>query len=74
MSIKSTHHISRHTALSIIEAKLNEADDDMLAEILLAFPESEYRNYIVQEKLDKSDTPQITDIYDFNDRHFRYED
>lgn len=45
MSIKSTHLITRRTALEIMLSKLRDVDNDSLADMLEDFPESHFRNY-----------------------------
>lgn len=52
MSVKTTHELSRETAISILESKLYDASDEELEEMLEALKESTYRNYsIVDGKL-----------------------
>ena len=55
MSIKTTFDISRETALNIIEARVKYLPNEQIAEILLTFPESHFRNYRVYDELKDSD-------------------
>lgn len=57
MSIKSTHYITRETALAVMFSKLQEVDNESLADMLEDFPESHFRNYriITEDDLEELD-------------------
>lgn len=51
MGIKSTYDIDRQTAISVIVSKLNTCTNEQLANMLEAFEESYFRNYMVYDQL-----------------------
>lgn len=51
MGIKSTYHIDRQTALSIIVGKIAGCTNEQLASMLEEFEESHFRNYIVEDQV-----------------------
>lgn len=51
MSIKTTYEISRQLAFNIILKKLDSCTNKELGDLLEAFKESEFRNYIVRDSL-----------------------
>lgn len=65
MGIKSTYYIKRDLAIYIILSKINSCSDDELEDILEAFKESEYRNYLIVDNLPET-RGLIESIYDFN--------
>lgn len=72
MSIKSTHLITRRTALDILFDRLRDVDNETLADMLEDFPESHFRNYRVVswseiKKNDESEFPMqsIKTLNDF---------
>lgn len=65
MSIKTTHSITREVAMSVISDKLHELTDEHLAEILLGFKESYFRNYAVYDTLPEDDDPCIRSVEEF---------
>jgi hypothetical protein len=66
MSIKTTHHIDRQTALAVIVSKINNCSNDQLANILEEFDESYFRNYLVYDNLpDKDGNYVIKTVSDF---------
>ena len=67
MEVKSSYYIDRHTAISIIVAKIHQCTNDELENILEGFKESEYRNYMVYPSVDFDEEPSITSLEEFND-------
>lgn len=57
MSIKTSHYITRATALAVMFSKLQEIDNESLADMLEDFPESHFRNYriITEEDMKELD-------------------
>ena len=51
MGIKSTYDIDRATAIAVIYGNLQGCSNEELADILEAFKQSEFRNYIVHDQL-----------------------
>ena len=66
MSIKSTYNIERQLAIDIIISKVNECTNEQLANMLLEFDESYYRNYQVNDKLEGDSWWTIKTVDDFN--------
>lgn len=66
MSIKSTYDIERKLAIDIIISKVNECTNEQLANMLLEFDESYYRNYQVHDKLEGDSWWTIKTVDDFN--------
>lgn len=65
MGIKSTYYIDRQTALDVIEEKIHKCSNDQLAEMLLAFDESYFRNYSVTDVLPDDSERKIVCVSDF---------
>ncbi len=65
MGIKSTHYITRQTAIAVIVSKINECSNQQLANMLEEFDESYFRNYIVFDQLPDDDYMVIKDIKEF---------
>lgn len=57
MGVKSTHIITRETAMQILLSKLDSASDEALASMLEEFPESDFRNYsiVTEKEIDEND-------------------
>lgn len=67
MGIKSTHYVSRDTAIDIIRAKIHDATNEEIAEILEGFKESYYRNYIViNGPVQENHGRRIEGLHDFD--------
>ncbi len=66
MGIKSTYYINRQTAIAVIVSKINECDNQQLANMLEEFDESYFRNYMVFDQLpDEDDDMIIKSITEF---------
>ena len=70
MGVKATHHIERHTAMAVILTKLHELSNNKLANVLEAFNESEYRNYIVENSLSEDTLANDKERVDDEERSF----
>lgn len=55
MSIKSTHEITRETAMQVILMKIPTLTDTQLASMLEEFEESYFRNYTIVSAIDEPD-------------------
>lgn len=66
MSIKTTHHINRRTAIAVIVSKINNCSNDQLENMLEEFDESYFRNYYVYDSLpDEEGNYVIKTVSDF---------
>lgn len=55
MGIKSTHEITRETAMSILLSKIPTLTDTQLENMLEEFEESYFRNYTIVSHIDEPD-------------------
>ncbi len=55
MGIKSTHDITRETAMAVLMSKIPILTDEQLENILEEFEESYYRNYSIVDEIDEPD-------------------
>lgn len=60
MGIKTTHYITRETAMAVMFSRLQQAKDEDLADMLESFPESHFRNYCIISK------EEIEELDDFD--------
>ncbi len=68
MGIKNTYDIDRQTAIAVIVSKINSCTNEQLANMLLNFDESYFRNYCVENELPKEHeySRMIKTVNDFN--------
>jgi len=55
MSIKSTHEITRETAMQVLLMRIPQLTNNQLANILEEFEESHFRNYNIVSVIDEPD-------------------
>lgn len=57
MGVRSTHLITRETAIMVMMSRLSKVTDYELAEMLESFPESHFRTYKIvdQSEMDEND-------------------
>lgn len=65
MGIKTTYNIDRETAIEVIKLRLDNLSNEYLAEILLVFDESYFRNYSVTNVLPNDDWYKIVCVDEF---------
>ena len=72
MGIKSTYDIDRETAIAVITSKINNCTNQSLANMLLEFEESYFRNYNVYDELPEQDeyNTVIKTVDEFNSTRF----
>ena len=72
MGIKNTFDIDRQTAITVIVSKINNCTNEQLANMLLDFKESYFRNYRVYDELPEQDeySRTIKTVDDFNSGGF----
>jgi len=66
MGIKSTYDIDRQTAIAVIIKKVYGFTNEQLADMLLDFEESHFRNYSVYDELPNEYSRTIKTVDDFD--------